>query len=242
MRKLVVVLILAGFVHGATKDLQIAAAANLSPVFPELLAAFRQAHPGISVGVSFGASALLVEQIRKGAPFDVLLAASPEYADYLDPAIVRSRTTFAIGRLVLYIPKHTGVALYRLDTLENSRIRKVAVANPLHAPYGKAAIAALKHAGLYERIKHKIIYAANASQAAQMTIHGADAGLIPLSSALHPALRDSGNYWLIPSELHPPLEQIAVLLNDSRPARDFFDFLASRKAREILSRHGFEEQ
>lgn len=224
----------------ASKDVQLAAAANLSPALPELVAAFVRRHPDLKVGVTYGASGQLAEQIRRGAPFDVFLSASPVYLERVGAERLRAHKAFARGRLVLYLPDRTGLEPRGLEVLTDPRIRRIALANPDHAPFGEAAVAALRAAGVYAAVERKLIFAANVSQAAQMAVQGADAGLVALSAALHPSLSGRGRYWPVPSRLHPPLEQVAGLLSDGAAARAFFDFLTSPEAAQILVRHGFE--
>ncbi len=241
MRALLVILTLSSALPAwASKDVQLAAAANLSPALPELVAAFVRWHPDLDVGVSFGASGQLAEQIRRGAPFDVFLSASPVYLERVGAERLRARATFARGRLALYLPDRVGLEPRGLEVLTNPRIRRIALANPDHAPFGKAAVAVLRAAGIYRAVERKLIFAANVSQAAQLAVQGADAGLVALSAALHPSLSERGRYWSVPSRLHPPLEQVAGLLSERPAARAFFDFLTSPEAAQILVRHGFE--
>lgn len=224
------------------QPLQIAAAANLSTALPELVNAYEQTHHDIKVGLSYGASGQLAEQIRRGAPFAVFLSASPDYVHYLEESgiPIYRKVTFARSPLVLYVPARVGVEPTGFEVLASPKVQRVVVANPAYAPFGKATLEALRKAGWYTRVKAKLIFAANVSQAAQMTVQGADAGFIALASARHPSLRKKGNYWLVPPELYPPLLQVAALLDDRPLARGFVDFLSSSEARAILKRYGYE--
>jgi len=239
MPRLLVVCLLLVFAHAQT--LQIAAAANLSPALPELVRAFERTHPEVKVGVSYGASGQLVEQLRRGAPFQIFLSASPDYVRHLAESGVRvyAETPFARSPLVLYVPSRLGLTPAGFDVLAHPRVRRVVVANPAYAPFGKAALTALRRAGWYARVEGKLIFAANVSQAAQMTVQGADAGFLALSSALHPTLRQRGAYWRVPADLYPPLLQIVAQLDPSPEALRFAGFLSSDEARAILSRHGY---
>ncbi|ADR36443.1 molybdenum ABC transporter, periplasmic molybdate-binding protein [Oceanithermus profundus DSM 14977] len=239
MRRLLVVFLLLGLAQA--QPLRIAAAANLSPVLPELVAAYEAAHPGVQVGVSYGASGQLVEQIRRGAPFQVFLSASPDYVRHLAEGGVRvyAEAPFARSPLVLYVPSRLGIEPTGFDVLADPRVRRVVVANPAYAPFGKAALAALRRAGWYARVEAKLIFAANVSQAAQMTVQGADAGFLALSSALHPTLRQRGAYWRVPDDLYPPLLQVAAQLDPGPEAQSFVAFLSGDEARAILARHGY---
>ena len=239
MTRLLVLILLLGLAHAET--LRVAAAANLSPALPEVVAAFERAYPGVQVGITYGASGQLAEQVRLGAPFHIFLSASPVYVEHLvQEGKVLEQRSFARGRLVLFLPRRLGPAPEGLEALTRPGIRRIVLANPEHAPYGVAALAALKRSGLYPRVASRLIFAANVGQAAQMALQGADAGLISLAAALHPTLRSRGSYWLVPQTLHPPLLQVAALLEDDAGARRFLSFLTSDEAAVIWRRHGLE--
>jgi molybdate transport system substrate-binding protein len=195
----------------------------------------------------YGSSGNFYAQIQSGAPFDVFFSADILYAQKLidarfaDP---NSLVIYACGQIVLWAPADAQLNLSQggFAGLRDPRIQKIAVANPDHAPYGRAAIAALQHAGIYEQIKSKLVYGENISQAAQFAQSGgAQVGILALSLALSPTMK-SGDRWLIPSELYPPLEQAAILLDSSANkagARAFLEFVNGDAGREVLSRHGF---
>lgn len=233
--------LLLGWGVAAAADVRVAAAANLNQALPAVVAAFEETHPGWRVGVSYAASGTLAEQILRGAPYDVFLSASPRYVDRVAEARgVVERRPFALGRLVVYLPRRLELEPAGLEVLLDPRIRRVALANPAHAPYGEAAVAALEHAGLLEALEPRLVYASNVAQAAQMVLHGADAGLIARSAALSPAMAKAGSFWTVPASLHPPLVQEAALLTDGEAARAFYAFLASPAARQILRDRGFD--
>lgn len=236
---LLVLALVAGWVRAV--NVQVAAAANLNQALPAVVAAFEEAHPGWSVGVSYAASGTLAEQIRRGAPYDVFLSASPRYVDHVaETHGVVERRTFAVGRLVVYLPRRLGLEPTGLEVLLDPRIRRIVLANPEHAPYGEAAVAALEHAGLFETLEPRLVYASNVAQAAQMVLHGADAGLIARSAAMSPTMTEAGSFWTVPASMHPPLVQEAALIQDGEAARAFFDFLGSPTAQRILREHGFD--
>jgi molybdate transport system substrate-binding protein len=124
-------------------------------------------------------------------------------------------------------------------------VQKIAIANPKTAPYGRAAVAALKNLGIYEAVESKLVYADSVAQAAQMVESGAaDAGIIALSLAVSPAMRDKGRYWQVPDGAHPPIVQAGVVLRwaqDPVLAREFRDFLLSGNAMSILKSFGFDK-
>ncbi len=239
MTRLLALILLFGPAHA--QALRVAAAANLSPALAEVVAAFERTHPGVQVGVTYGASGQLAEQVRLGAPFQLFLSASPVYVERLArEGKVLEQRPFARGRLVLFLPRRLGIAPEGLEVLARPQVRRIVLANPEHAPYGVAALAALKRSGLYPRVAGKLIFAANVGQAAQMAVQGADAGLISLAAARHPGLRARGSYWLAPRTLHPPLIQVAALLADDASARLFLNFLTSDETAAIWRRHGLE--
>lgn len=225
----------------AAERLQLAAAANLNQVLPVLVSKFELAYPQIKVGVTYGASGTLSQQIERGAPYDLFLSASPAYIDYLAKRnLITKRKVFARGRLVLYYRKNLQPAPTSLTDLTRGDINRVVVANPQHAPYGQAAVACLRHYGVYEKLVDRLIYAANVSQAAQMALHGADAALIALPLARNPAMSSSGGFVELPQNCHQPLLQEAAALNDKEAANSFLDFLTSPAAGVILRDYGYD--
>jgi molybdate transport system substrate-binding protein len=230
----------------AQAALRIAAAADLQTALPELAAVFERER-GIKVSMSFGSSGNFFAQIQNGAPFDVFLSADVEYPRRLiaaRQADAESLFEYATGRIVLWARNGSGADVRKgLDVLRDPRVHKVAIANPDHAPYGRAAVGALKTAGLYDGVQPKIVLGENISQAAQLVESGnADAGIIALALALGPTLRARGAYYEIPAAAHPPITQAAIVISRSRrmdDARAFVTFLKGRAARKILERFGF---
>src|SRR5262249_40789017 len=169
----------------AAQNLVVAAASDLQTAFPAVTARFEKA-TGHRVTVTFGSSGNFFAQIQNGAPFDIFFSADIDYAKRLESAALVEPGSFweyAIGRIVLWTRKDSGIDLTKgLKTLLDARVRKVAIANPEHAPYGRAAVAALKHEGLYDAVHPKIVLGENISQAAQFVQSGnADVGIIALS-------------------------------------------------------------
>jgi molybdate transport system substrate-binding protein len=231
----------------ARATLTIAAAANVKQALDELVTAFRKEHPGTQVNVSYGSSGRLFAQIVSGAPFDLFLSADEEYPRKLvdtGAAVAESLTPYAAGRLVLWVPKESPLdAAQGLAALRDARARRVAIANPQHAPYGRAAEAALRAAGLLDQVQDRLVLAENVAQAAQFAESGnADAALLPLSLALAPALTRGGKHAVLPETLHPPLLQAAVVTRHGRrnlAAAGFLRFLVGREGRAILDRWGY---
>ncbi len=227
------------------QTLRIAAASDLQFVMPDLAAQYEK-QSGEKLAITYGASGNFLAQIQNGAPFDLFFSADVSYPDKLvaahlaDPDSLR---VYAVGRLVLWLPSDSPIDLSTgLKALLDPRVQKVAIANPEHAPYGRAAISALKRADFYERLKSKLVFGENISQAAQFVQSGnAQAGLLAMSLVMSPALK-SGKRWELPADQYPPVEQVVVLLSASpnkSAALDFLAFLKTPAARSIFERYGF---
>jgi molybdate transport system substrate-binding protein len=228
-------------------EVTVAAASDLNFAIKEIIARFEQA-TGNEVKLSLGSSGNFYAQISNGAPFEVFLSADASYPEQLESlGKTEKGTTFiyAIGRIVLWIPNKSTIDLNKaqMRALVDPSIRKIAIANPEHAPYGKAAVAAMQRAGIYEAVKGKFVLGENISQAAQFVQSGAaDAGIIALSLALSDAMRNAGRYWQIPTDMHPTLTQAGVLMKGASPAAHaFLVWLRRPDSREILSRYGFAQ-
>lgn len=229
------------------QDIIVAAATDMSAALPELAARYTK-KTGQAVKVSFGSSGNLSNQIRNGAPFDVFFSADEDYPRQLIAEGLASKDTlyrYAIGRLVLWVPSHSLLELSKLGmhALLDPSVKKISIANPATAPYGRAAEAALRHFGIYDRISSRLVLGENVSQAAQFVESGnAQAGLIALSHALAPALKDKGRYWTVPLDAYPTLNQAAVVLSKSKQqdaARGFLEYLRGPEATSLLTSYGF---
>lgn len=234
----------------AQTPLRIAAAADLEPVLPPILEQFQQA-TGIRAEATYQASAMLTTQIMNGAPFDVFLSADLGYpkklieaglADAAGSPDSSTPITYAKGTLVLWTRKDSPLGPASLDLLRNPALKRLAIANPDRAPYGRAAVAALTTLKLYDALKPRLVTAENIAQAAQFVDSGnADAGLISLTSALTPHMAASGSYFAIPRDLYPPIEQGTVIVSNTiqRPAvHKFLDFLLSPPIQAQLAKSG----
>src|ERR1700730_18557149 len=204
----------------ASQTLTVAAASDLQSALPAIASRFEK-DTGQHAGLIFGSSGNFFTQIENGAPFDVFLSADIDYPRRLERSGQAERGSlyeYARGRLVLWRRNDSGIDVRRgLAVLTDASVRRVAIANPEHAPYGRAAVAALRHEGLYERVQGKCVLGENISQAAQFAQAGtADVGVLALALALSPALKNSGTYVEIPDAWKPPLEQAAVILASSR--------------------------
>lgn len=228
------------------EQLRIAAAADLQFAMKDLAAKYEARSKQI-VEVVYGSSGSFFTQIQNGAPFDLFFSADLSYPTRLaDQGLAEkpSLYRYALGRLAVWAPSdgNLNVSKKGFQSLLNPRVNKIAIANPAHAPYGRAAVAALTKAGIYDQVKSKLVYGENISQAAQFVQSGnAQAGLVALSLANSPAMQN-GDRWVVPAEYHSPLEQAAAILASSKnkkSASDFLDFVKSAEGREILSRYGF---
>lgn len=225
--------------------LNLAAASDLIYCLPTLNAAFTRATPGATVQVSTGSSGNFFAQIQNGAPFDVFLSADIAYPRALidaKQAQAASLTPYARGRLVLWSADATFPLTRGMASLDDARLTRLAIANPAHAPYGRAAQAALMRTHQWDALQSKLVLGDNISQAAQFAASGnAQVAIIALSLARAGALGE-GHYWLIPQTLYPPLIQAAVITQQgahSPNARRYIAFLRSPAARRLLQGCGF---
>jgi molybdate transport system substrate-binding protein len=224
----------------------VAAASDLQTELPDIAARFER-ETGSTVTLSFGSSGNLFTQIQNGAPFDLFLSADIAYPKQLaasGAADAASLYGYATGRIVLWTRKESGIDVRPgLTVLTGARIRHIAIANPEHAPYGRAAVAALRHEALYDAVKGKFVLGENIAQTAQFAESGnAEVGIISLSLALAPALRGSGSYVAIPSASHPPIEQGAIVVSGSRNkplASRFIAYLKQPDIKRLLDQAGF---
>ena len=243
---LTLLLLLNTFV-GYAQTITVAAAADLRPALDEIASQFERA-TGIHVHVVYGSSGDLFHQIQNGAPFDVFLSANVEYPQKLQTAglaVPKSYFEYATGKIVLVVRSDSRIDLNAgLRALLGRSVKKIAIANPEHAPYGVAAINALKKENLAGKLASKIVTGENISQAASFVIGGgADAGIIALSFALAPATRSQFRYKEIPAGDYFPIVQACVALNSSRQkdaALNFESYLQTKDIVEVLRRYGFE--
>jgi len=231
-------------VHLLLAVLTIAAASDLQPVLPRLVARF-EAQTGHKVQTTFGSSGNFLAQIKNGAPFDILLSADIDYPRQLDAAGLAEPGTivaYATGAIVLWTRRGSGLDVqHGWAGVTSDHARRIAIANPEHAPYGRAAVAALRNAGVYDRVRGKLVFGENVAQAAQFVQSGnADVGILPLSLARSTTMV-SGDFAAIPTSLYPPIEQGAVVLRASTnkaAARAFLQFLQQRDVVLLLAQAG----
>lgn len=243
-RLMLFVLAALGVSAAHAERITVAAASDLKFALGDIVSAFLAAHPGETVEVVYGSSGRFNAQIRQGAPYDLFFSADIAYPRALAAAGYAAAPveTYAFGRIVLWSTLLDARQL-TLASLAEPRITRIAIANPKHAPYGKRAEEALRAAGLWERIESKLVYGDSITHTAQFVQTGnAQVGIIALALALSPELSRQGGYWLIPDDLHEPLEQgfmITRRAQDNALARRFAAFMHSDAARETMRRYGF---
>ncbi|MBI3405140.1 MAG: molybdate ABC transporter substrate-binding protein [Acidobacteria bacterium] len=229
------------------KELTIAAASDLSFVFKEMAADFEKA-TGQNIRLSFGSSGNFFSQIQNGAPFDLFFSADIEYPRKLEAdgqAEAGTLYRYAVGRIVVWVPRDSkiDVAKLQMRALLDPAVRKIAIANARHAPYGRAAKAAMEHFGVYKNVEDRLILGENISQTAQFVESGnCEIGIIAFSLAVSPTMIEKGKYWEVPEAAYPPIEQGAIILKASKNkegASAFLNYLRSEKGMAMMQRYGF---
>jgi molybdate transport system substrate-binding protein len=233
--------------QSANREINVAAAADLSAALQEVATNYEK-HTGVVVKLSFGASGALTQQIQNGAPFDAFFSADMDYPRQLIAAGQADSATlyrYAVGKLVLWVPTDSPLDVEHkgIDVLLDPSVKKISIGNPQHAPYGRAAVAALKHYGLYEKVTDRLVLGENISQAAQFVESGnAQVGFVALAHAIAPSMQGKGKYWMVPANTYPPLDQGVVLISRSQHKQDAASFLEYVKTAEVsalLRRYGF---
>jgi molybdate transport system substrate-binding protein len=228
------------------QGLRVAAAADLQFALKDIAQQYEH-QTGHKVEITFGSSGNFFSQLQNGAPFDVFFSADIEYPmrlqqdNLIEP---NSLLKYATGRIVVWMPADSKIDLagQKWNALLDPSVQKIAIANPEHAPYGRAAVEALKRAGIYEKVQPKLVYGENISQAAQFVQSGnAQAGIIALSLAVSPAMK-TGQRWGVPVDQYAPINQGAVILKtarDKEAARALLAFVSTDAGQRILESYGF---
>ena len=231
----------------ASREITVAAATDLNSALTELAASFEK-RTGITVRLSFGASGTLTQQIQNGAPFDVFFSADMDYPRELisaGQAEASSLYRYAVGRIVLWVPADSPLDVEHkgMSVLTDPSVKKISIANPAHAPYGRAAVAAMKHVQLYDQVSDRLVLGENISQAAQFVESGnAQVGFVALAHVTSPDMKGKGRYWQIPPEAYPALDQGLVIISRSRRkklATAFVEYIKTPQAAKVLSSYGF---
>lgn len=222
----------------------IAAAANLTEAFRAIGARF-ESETGIHPVFSFASTAQLTQQARNGAPFDVIAAADTVHIDQLERAGLLaggSKAIYARGSIALWIPPGSRAAVKSLEDLAGPNVRMIAIAKPELAPYGQAAVDVLQRAGLWERVRSRVVYAENVNMARQYGVSG-NADAVITAYPLLVTLRDGGSVVRIDSKLHTPIDQaLGILARSPHPAtaHKFTEFLLGGAGRDIMRHHGYD--
>ncbi len=226
------------------EKITIAAAADLKFAMDEIATGFNKSHSGHEVEVIYGSSGKFHTQIQQGAPYDLFFSADIGFPrELVKQGLASSEVKpYAVGRIVLWSNSKDATKM-TLSSLTDPKITKIAIANPKHAPYGKRAEEALRASGLWDKLQSKLVFGENIAQTAQYVQSGsAQVGVIALSLALNPELSKKGGYYLIPENLHNPLEQGYVITKrgaDKPLAKTFADYMNSKETRRIMTKYGF---
>src|SRR3979411_1677710 len=248
-RQCLIAVLLVGFFTQlcAAQEITVAAAADLQFAMQEVAARF-QKETGKTVKVIYGSSGNFFQQIQNGAPFDMFFSANLDYPKKLEAAGLIEPGSFypyAKGKIVIWVGNDSKLDLNSgMKVLLDPSVKKIAVANPEHAPYGQAAVAAMRKENIYDKVKDKFVLGENISQTASFVVSGsADVGIVALSLALSPNMRDKGRYAEILAEEYPPIEQACVIVKSPKnkeTARQFLAFIKTAAIADLLRRYGFD--
>jgi len=249
IRRLALVAALIGLISplALAQEITVAAAADLQFAMQDVTARFHK-ETGKTVKLIYGSSGNFFQQIQNGAPFDMFFSANLDFPKKLEAAGLTepgSYYQYARGKIVIWAPKESKIGLTSgLKALLDPSVKKIAIANPQHAPYGQAAVAAMQKENVYEHVKEKFVLGENISQTASFVVSGAaDVGIVALSLALSPTMKEKGRYLDIPAGEYPPIEQACVILSSSKEkntARQFLSFMKTPAVAEVLRSYGFD--
>ena len=232
--------------RASAETLYIAAASNLVYCLEELNSQFKKQYPNLEIKVTTGASGNFFAQIQQNAPYEVYLSADVIFPQQLvDKQLADAKTLsiYARGQAVLWTNNKNIDLNQGLSVLTQTNIKRIAIANPEHAPYGQAAKAALQQAKMWQAIQPKLVLGENIAQTLQFVqTQNADVGVVALSLLRAPQLAGQGQYWLIPTHFYPPLEQAVVVTKRGKNnplAYDYLKFIKSPPAQKILADYGF---
>jgi molybdate transport system substrate-binding protein len=249
LRRLAVVFALLLGIGGklcAAQEVTVAAAADLQFVMQDVTARF-QKETGKTVKLTYGSSGNFFQQLQNGAPFDMFFSANLDYPRKLEAAGLTEPGTFyqyATGKIVIWVLNESKLDVSSgLQSLTTPSVKKIAIANPEHAPYGQAAVAAMKKENVYDKVADKFVLGENISQTATFIVSGsADTGIVALSLALSPHMKDKGRYFEIPAADYPPIEQACVILKTSQQkdaAKAFLNFIKTPAVGALFTAYGF---
>jgi molybdate transport system substrate-binding protein len=226
------------------EKITVAAAADLKFAMGEIITEFKKANPTDEIEVIYGSSGKFHTQIQQGAPYDLYFSADIAFPRELakNGFAASDVTPYAFGRIVLWSESLDATKM-NLESLTDLTITRIAIANPKHAPYGKRAEEALRSSKIWDKVEAKLVYGENIAHTAQFVQTGnAQVGIIALSLAVSPELSNKGGYWLIPDNLHEPLEQGYIITKRAAEnvlAKRFADYMGSKEARAVMTKYGF---
>jgi molybdate transport system substrate-binding protein len=233
---LLLILIIKSLLAG---EIFLAASANVSYALNDLIKEFKKQYPNIIVKTTLASSGKLTAQIMHSAPYDLFLSANMKYPEilYKKGFAITKPKVYAKGAIALFSVKYKP----SLDLL--LKVSQIAIANPKFAPYGLAAVEVFKNRGIYDKIKDKLIYSETVSGVIPYVLHSADIGVVAKSSLYSRKIKQIGKFFYkdIDKRLYTPIKQGVVLLKDNEDARKFYDFLFSKKAKEIFKKYGYIE-
>ena len=231
----------------AAQEITIAAAADLQSAMQDVAARF-QKETGKTIRVIYGSSGNFFQQIQNGAPFDMFFSANLDYPKKLEASgrtLAGSYYQYARGKIVIWVANDSKIDLHAgLKALLDPQVKKIAIANPLHAPYGQAAVSAMQKEGIYPKAKEKFVLGENISQTASFIMSGsADIGVVALALALSPNMKQQGRYSEIPPDEYPPVDQACVILSSSKEkalAQQFLSYIKGAEVANLLAAYGFD--
>lgn len=241
-------LLLNSFAFWGQNKATVVVAANLKSAMDSIVKIYQQQNPADNIQISYGSSGKFYEQIANGAPFDVFFSADMNYPTKLKEThfAISKVKMYAIGNIAIW-SKKIDPRIQKMNALLDSKIKKIAIANPKTAPYGTKAVESMKYYKLYDKLKPKLVYGENIAQAAQFTAFGAaDIGILALSDVLSPAMKkEDGKYYIIPQKSHAVLQQGCVILKhgkENAAAKRFYEYISSAKAKAILKYFGYSQK
>jgi molybdate transport system substrate-binding protein len=236
MKKLMFFLFIAVFSYAS--EIMVAAAANTTYAMPEIIKKFNEKYPNVKVDVILASSGKLTAQIMHGADYDVFMSANMKYPEFLyakgyaktEPKI------YAKGAIALFSVKNIDLKNFKKALLS---AKSIAIANPKTAPYGRAAVEAMKNAGIYDDVKNKLVYAETVSAVIPYTVNSADVGVVAKSSLFSSRMRKYKNFADVPQDLYKPINQGIVILNKNPDTVKFYNFIFSEDAKKIFKKYGY---
>lgn len=226
------------------EKITVAAAADLKFAMDEIVTTFKKANSGDEIDVIYGSSGKFHTQIQQGAPYDLYFSADISFPRELAKKGFSASEVkpYAFGRIVLWSASLDATKM-TLSSLTDPKITRIAIANPKHAPYGKRAEEALRASNLWDQVEPKLVYGENISHTAVLVqTKNAQVGIIALALAIHSELASKGGYWLIPDNMHEPLEQGFIITKEGANnalAKRFADYMGGKPARAVMTKYGF---